>query len=614
MSRLRIQEGSVFVQTLFMTTANAMPRWDLDVFFPGLHSPEFQSGFDRFARSLTDLERLFDEGGVGAGDDGVVNDAKVRVLESVIANWNDLSAQSRILNCYISGFVTTDSRNDAALARASEMDPYLSRMRKLGKRMIAWLGALDTQAILSRSEIARAHRFNLEQAKVDAQHLMNPGEEALISDVEMTGSIAWSKLHGNVASQLEVEMDGQRLPMSVIRSLAFDPDPERRKKAYEAELVGWKSAEIPLAAAMNSIKGEAGLLSSRRGWPSPIDEACDSCNIDRGTLDAMMSAADAAFPMFRRYMHAKAKSLGTQKLAWYDMFAPIGEESRKWTFDEGASFVVSSFRTYSQKLSDFAARSFAERWTDAEPRAGKRDGAFCMSVRGDESRILMNFKPSFGSVSTLAHELGHAYHNVCLAERTQLQRQTPMTLAETASIFCETIIRQAVLNDGSPGDQLAVLEASLQGSCQVVVDISSRFLFEKWVFERRSQRELSARELCQLMLDSQRATYGDGLDQEILHPYMWAAKPHYYGRSFYNFPYMFGLLFGLGLYEIYEADRDAFRARYDELLSSTGLADAATLADGFGIDIRTSAFWEGSLRQIGRDVDRFESLSLVANR
>jgi oligoendopeptidase F len=221
----------------------------------------------------------------------------------------------------------------------------------------------------------------------------------------------------------------------------------------------------------------------------------------------------------------------------------------------------------------------------------------------------MNFKPSFGSVSTLAHELGHAYHNLCLADRTQLQRSTPMTLAETASIFCETIIRQAVLQgEATEEEQLAVLEASLQGSTQVVVDITSRFRFEQAVFDQRAKRELSPREFCELMLDSQRATYGDGLDPEVLHPYMWIVKGHYYGRSYYNFPYMFGLLFGLGLYAVYEQDPDSFRSQYDDLLASTGLADAATLASRFGIDTRSSAFWEGSLRQIEADVVRFERL------
>jgi pepF/M3 family oligoendopeptidase len=437
--------------------------------------------------------------------------------------------------------------------------------------------------------------------------------EGLASDLELTGVVAWTKLHGNVTSRLEVPVEihfqEHTLPVSAVRALAHDKERAVRRDAYLAELTAWKGVETPLAAAMNSIKGEVGLLSRRRGWDSPLDEALFGANVDRQTLEAMLSASRASFPIFRRYLKAKARVLGVEKLAFFDMFAPLGDDSTEWNYDEAAEFVVRQFSTYSLKLGEFAARSFKENWIDVAPRPGKRDGAFCMGVRRDESRILMNFKPSFGSVSTLAHELGHGYHNLCLAKRTVWQKSTPMTLAETASIFCETIVRQAVLDSGSPEEKLAVLEASLQGTTQVVVDITSRFLFEQAVFDRRVKRELSANEFCDLMRQSQLDTYGDGLDPEFLHPYMWAAKPHYYGRSFYNFPYMFGLLFGLGLYAIYRREPETFREKYDDLLSSTGLADAATLAARFGIDIRSSSFWEASLSQIEEDVKLFEKLT-----
>jgi oligoendopeptidase F len=185
-----------------------------------------------------------------------------------------------------------------------------------------------------------------------------------------------------------------------------------------------------------------------------------------------------------------------------------------------------------------------------------------------------------------------------------------MTLAETASTFCETIARNAALRDAEPGEQLLILEASLYDATQIVVDITSRFLFESRVFDARRARELSADEFSEIMLQAQRETYGDGLDQSRLHPYMWAVKPHYYRPSlqFYNFPYMFGMLFGLGLYAQFRADAEAFRKGYDDLLSSTGLADAATLAARFGIDVRTPGFWRSSLAIVRADIDRFEEL------
>jgi pepF/M3 family oligoendopeptidase len=325
----------------------------------------------------------------------------------------------------------------------------------------------------------------------------------------------------------------------------------------------------------------------------------------------MMGAAREFFPDFRRYLRAKAKLIGVERLAWYDMFAPVGAAGRAWSYEAGADFIVEQFRSFSPRLSDFAARAFHEGWIDAEPRPGKVGGAFCMKLRRDESRILANYKPTIESVLTLAHELGHAYHNVNLAPHTILNQDTPMTLAETASIFCETIIRNAAMESAGREEQLEILEAAVQGACQVVVDISSRFLFERAVFDGREQRELSVDELCAAMLDAQRQTYGDGLDEAALHPYMWAVKGHYYssGRSFYNYPYMFGLLFGLGLYAIYRRDPHGFTERYDTLLASTGLADAATLAGRVGIDIRSIDFWRASLSIVRDDIDRFEALA-----
>jgi pepF/M3 family oligoendopeptidase len=443
---------------------------------------------------------------------------------------------------------------------------------------------------------------------------MSPAEEALATELNLTGGSAWSRLHSDSTSQLTVPVElaeGTReLPMSAVRNLAYDANRDVRRRGYEAELAGWARAAVPLAAALNSIKGQVNTLSRHRGWESPLDEAIFDASIDRQTLDAMMTAAHESFPDFRRYLRAKARALGIERLAWYDIFAPVGGSGKAWTFDDAREFVIEQFGAYSQRLSDFAARAFGERWIDAEPRPGKVDGAFCMSLRNDESRVLSNFKPGYPGMSTLAHELGHGYHNMCLSPRTMLQRGTPMTLAETASIFCETIVRTAALRQTNKEGQIEILEASLQDSCQVVVDITSRFLFERGVFERRLQRELSIEELNALMLQTQRDTYGDGLDEAALHPYMWAVKSHYYstGRSFYNFPYMFGLLFGLGLYARYQKDAEGFKASYDDLLSSTGLADAATLAARFDIDIHTPDFWRASLDIVRADIDRFEAL------
>jgi pepF/M3 family oligoendopeptidase len=413
--------------------------------------------------------------------------------------------------------------------------------------------------------------------------------------------------------------------MSAVRGLAHHPDPAVRRAAYEAELQGWQSASVPLAAAINGVKGQVSTLNTQRGWPDALAPALFANNVDRRTLEAMQLACQESFPDFRRYLRAKARLLGREQLPWWDLFAPIGNEQgadgahgahgslRVWDFGAATDFVFEHFGTYSPALATLARRAIEERWVDAEPRDGKRDGGFCMSLRRDESRIFLNYEPSFNSVQTLAHELGHAYHNVQLSRRTPLQRDTPMPLAETASIFCQTIVTNAALAGAEGAEKLSLLEGNLQDACQVVVDIHSRFLFESGLFERRAARELSVDELNTLMLDAQRQTYGDGLDPAALHPYMWAMKPHYYSsRSFYNWPYTFGLLFALGLYARYREDAGRFRAGYDDLLSATGLEDAAALGQRFGIDIRTVDFWRASLDVVRERIADFERLASTA--
>ncbi len=599
-----------------MATTQSLPHWDMSVIYPGLESPEFAQGFEHIVQKIADLVKLFDAHQIMKQPDLVVDENLVQTFETIVEHYNEVLDSITTLSVYIDCFVHTNSHDDVAQARSSELQKHKVQLRQLGTRFTAWVGALDVDTLIEGSAVAQDHAHVLRKAKEHSLHLMSPAEEELATELNISGGSAWAKLHGNLTSQLTVELELmgqiQILPMSMIRNLAYEADRDIRRRAYEAELVGWQRAALPLAAALNSIKGEVNTLTRHRNWESPLEASLFANNIDRQTLDAMFSAAHASFPTLRHYLHAKAHALNLLRLTWYDIFAPLGTSDRTWQFDEASSFIIEQFASYSSRLADFAARAFREHWIDAEPRPGKHDGAYCAPLRASESRVLANFKPAFASVSTLAHELGHGYHNLNLASRTQLQRSHPMTLAETASTFCETIVRQAALQKADKQEQIAILEASLQGSCQIIVDITSRFLFEQRLFEKRNQRELSVDELNNIMLEAQRETYGDGLDETILHPYMWAVKPHYYstGHSYYNYPYMFGLLFGLGLYALYQQDPETFKQGYDEFLSSTGLADAATLAASFGIDIRSEAFWRTSLDVIRRDVALFEDLTM----
>ena len=412
---------------------------------------------------------------------------------------------------------------------------------------------------------------------------------------------------------MDFELDGQsqKLPMPALINLRSHPDEETRHRAYDAENIAWESVRETLAACLNGVKGEAVTLNMRRGREDALHSALDAARIDRPTLEAMLSAMEASFPMFRKYFNHKAKLLGKEKLAWWDLFAPVGKAGKVYSFEEACDFIVANFEKFSPELSAFAQHAFDNNWLDAEMRDGKRGGGFCMGVEGvKESRILLNFDGSQDQLSTISHELGHAFHNECAyqLDKTPLQQLTPMTLAETASTFCETIVTEAVLAQiTDPQEELAVLEGQLNNASQIVVDIYSRFLFEKEIFERREQAELSAEEFCEIMERAQKAAFGDGLDERYLQKYMWTWKPHYYSAdlSFYNFPYTFGLLFGTGLYAIYRQRGADFVDDYKSLLASTGEATAVDLADRFEIDIRTRKFWDNSLAIIGERVDRY---------
>lgn len=564
--------------------------WDMKIFFPSADSPEFAAAKEELKQQVAKFENALESGSID------------RMIETL----TEVSEHSSFLFSYLHCLVSANTRDDAAQAQLSEMETLGVELNQLMTRFTAWVGDQEIESLVNQSELARAHEYILRKAKVKATRLMSPKEEALAAELGPAGTLAWAKFHGNFTSQIEVEFNGKTVGMAQLRNVAYDGDRAKRKAAYELELATWKKNETPCAASMNGIKGAVNTLSAKRGWGSGLNQAIFDNAIDRESLDAMMAAAKNSFPDWRRYLKAKARALGIETLEWYDLFAPLGSDGAAWPIDKGCDFVAEQFDSYSQKMGDFARRSFRENWIDWNPKLGKVGGAFCSGMKDDVSRILMNYDGSFTNVKTLAHELGHAYHQICTATRPVLLRDYPSTLAETASIFCETIIKNAAMRQFEGAEKVALLEACLLGPCQTVVDITSRFLFEQAVFEKRHDRDLSANELCDLMLQAQKDTYGEGLAS--YHPYMWAAKPHYYDEaSFYNFPYMFGLLFGLGLYKVYQQDPNGFKDRYDDLLASCGSSDAPELCARFDIDTRDIEFWTGSLDVLRADIAAFEA-------
>ena len=598
---------------------DAPTRWDLSNIFPGLESPQFVQAFHDMPEQIASVTNYLTENLLPLNQD-----ASTETLNQNIGVYLDklnaaITHTGKIAN-YLYSFISTNSFNKNAQKLFSQFEQMAVELEKQDAVFKGWLKQFSDlmDEITGLDGTTAAHAFMLEEAVRQSQYMMSQAEEALASDMNLSGGMAWEKLHGIVTSQLSVEfeLDGklQKLPSPALINLRSHPDEAVRRRGYETELVAWKTVEEPLSAALNGIKGTVNTLNQRRHRQDALHSALDAARIDRGTLDAMLSAMHDSFPMFRDYFRAKASLFGQDKMPWWNLTAPVGNTETHFSFNEARDFIVKNFASFDQGLADFAAYAFDHRWIDAEQREGKMGGAFCMDIPGSgESRILCNFDGSLDQVSTIAHELGHGFHNDCehKAGRTRLQSRTPMTLAETASIMCETIVANAALElTTNPQEELAILDAMLINDSQIVVDIYSRFLFEKEVFERRKEGTLSADELSEIMFTAQKATYGDGLDENYLQKYMWTWKPHYYSidLSFYNFPYTFGLLFATGLYAIYQQRGAEFVPEYKDLLSCTGMNMAADLAQRFGIDIRQKAFWEGSLNIISQRVKRYLEL------
>jgi len=398
-----------------------------------------------------------------------------------------------------------------------------------------------------------------------------------------------------------------------VRNLAKVESAEIRKSAYLAELKAYENIDESIAAALNCIKGEVLTVAKLRGYPSPLAQSAATARLDMDSLNAMISAMRDKLPAFRKYLRRKGEILGHKNgLPFYDLFAPITSSSLKFTWEEGTAFIIRHFTSYSPELADYAEKVFAGNWVDALPRQGKVGGAFCASVHPiKESRILMNYTGSFSDVSTLAHELGHGYHNDQVFCESVLNSDYPMPVAETASIFCETIVIDAALKEVADQDKIDILEKSLAGHTQLIVDILSRFIFESNVFAERKEAPLSVNRVKHLMLEAQKEAYGDGLDENTLHSYMWLCKSHYYsaGFNFYNYPYAFGLLFGKGLYAQYLDGQENFHAAYDQLLNNTTRMPAKEVAATMNIDTTSKEFWLKSLGIIERDIEEFLHLT-----
>ena len=576
--------------------------WDLSVFYKGFDDPQLESDIQRVAELSHSAQTIAAES-IG----------EVEKLEKMVAAASELNDLLSNLFGFIHLTLATECTNEEALRYQDRMSNMMVDVQLNTSAMVRLVGGIaDLEACIAQSEVLTQHAFMLRETKEQAEHLLPEDMEKWMLRMSLDGAEAFSKMRDRLMGSHTVELDGKSLPLPAVRGMAYDPDPAVRKAAYEAELASYAKVETPMAFCLAGMKGEAMTMCEAQKYPDILSRQLSESRMDRETLDAMLTAIREALPDFRRYLRAKGQLLGHQDgLPFYDLFAPVGEASLRYTVEEARELLVNTFSKVHPEMGAFMAHAIDNRWIDFLPREGKSGGAFCAGYHQKKMcRILTNFVGSFSDVSTLAHELGHGWHDRCLERVPVLMTDIPMQLAETASIFNETLLSHTVRETADDKTRFVLLENSLMEATQTVVDIYSRFLFESAVFEARKTHIPSAQELNQMMLDAQEQAYGDGLDKEIRHPSMWVNKSHYYnvGLHFYNFPYAFGLLFGLGVFARYQKEGASFLPKYDAMLASCGSGSIAEVAASVGIDVRSVDYWRSALDVVRGEVDEFVKL------
>ncbi len=572
--------------------------WNLDVIYRGFDDPAFAADMEK-------LEKLVKDYAAFAGE--LVGQTPLDGLKKGIALEEALTVLTAKLGEYASLRQSVNTRDAEAGSRLGQVMQRISGAAGAQAQWREWVSKIpDLMVLVAGDETLKDYTFLFERLLRNSTHLLGSLGEQISARLSMSGSSAWSDLQGYLTSTVPVSYNGGTTNLSAIRNLAYDPDPAVRKAAYEAELSCYDRIKDSVAFALNSIKLETISDCQLRGYGSPLDRTLEQSDMKRQTLDAMLGAMEEYMPKFRQYLRAKGKALGHENgLPWYDLFAPMGKSAAQYTVEDAKRILVELFSTFDQELADMVARAFDESWIDFYPRDGKTGGAFCAGVECiGQSRILTNFDGTFGSIVTLAHELGHAFHNQCIRTHRPLNRDYSMPVAETASTFNECVVMAAAIRQAKSHDEeLALIESQLQDVTQIICDIYSRYLFESMVLENREQQFMDADTLCGMMLKAQEQSYGDGLDAGFRHPYMWICKSHYYGATFYNFPYAFGGLFARGLYAQYQREGAAFVPKYKKLLRITTVATAEDVAKVAGIDLTDKEFWRSALQTVAQQID-----------
>lgn len=585
------------------------PTWDLEVLIPGGPGGQaFATRRDALRAQMTSLgERIASLGRIADDPDG---------WAAVLLDLDVLDDDLVELGAYASCAAAADSRSTAARAAEAEADELHLQRRLIDVRLASALDEADDPtftALIARPDLAPQAPM-LRHHRTGRRLRLAPALQALKVETDREALTGWGRLYDQISGDLTAELavpgaPPRRLGVAEVGAMRAEPDPAVRRAAYEASGRAWRGVSEICAHTLTQIVGARQQHNDRRG----VDDLADSLHgnrVDAALLDAMWAAADAARPALVRFLRHKAKVLGKEALDWWDLDAPVGASERRWGWEQATADIASAFGAFHPELAAFADEAVRGRWVDALPREGRRPGGFCTGFPlARQSRIFMTFTGSLDNATTLAHELGHAYHNRVLEGQIASRCALTNALAETASTFAEAVFRDRVLATASdPPFRAFMLDQQLQAAVAFLMDIPHRFQLERRLYELRRQGVLSADQLSDEVVAIQRRCWGDAL--ATWDPMFWCSKLHFYipETSFYNWPYTFGYLFSSAVYAEAQRSGPAFLDRLKDLLVRTGWQDTAELArEVLGADLRSPAFWEGTVAAIPGWVDAFVS-------
>ncbi|RYL88899.1 M3 family oligoendopeptidase [Sporolactobacillus sp. THM19-2] len=586
-------------------------KWDLDpVFKGGSASPAFSGFLKQLQEDLRHFKSVLPH-----RIQVTANDADA--FQTIVKQYGELAERLREAAAFTECLTSQNVKDEKALALSSRVQRLIALFEACDTQTDALLRRIDDKDWKKLVENLGDIRFALEEKRTLSRKKLPAEQEELISSLSVDGYHAWGQLYYALVGKIKIPLahpagGKETLSVSQASNLLDDPDRTVRQQVFHALENSWSENADLFAATLNHLSGYRLSVYEARGWSDFLAEPLAFNRMTRRTLDMMWQTVTEYKPKFVRFLERKAKLLGLDRLSWFDVHAPLTRDTKKVSYEDAAGFIVKHFRTFNPKMADFAKHALENRWIEAENRPDKRPGGFCTSFPlAGESRIFMTFSGTASNTSTIAHELGHAYHQSVMQDIPFLSQQYAMNVAETASTFSEMIVSDAAESAAkSKEEKLTFLSTKLERSIDLLMNIHARFLFETRFYAERKKGMVPADRLNQLMESAEKEAYLNTLD--AYHPTFWASKLHFYITDwpFYNFPYTFGFLFSTGIYVQAFKEGKSFAAKYDALLRDTGRMTTEQLAEKhLGVDLSAPDFWRSALDYLAQDVDKFLALT-----